>query len=265
MSRAGNGPVLRILSREIFTGSSGIDQLGQFQPQRAASRREGADSPGRAVPRSVTEGSRATAAKGENTLRLALVENVERLARPVATPGSFDHGVSWKSRLLRLQVKEAPSAELWKPNEALAITLIQGCGVRALAGEPDHIVAAAVGEAAKAVPEGEARRRRRHRDVAAIRGGAGAAASDGRRPRPQCARHRGAWTCSRFRALDLVEDRAVAGVQHDAGHRQQRAVGCARPSGRGAPRRCAGADRAPLPRSRLFSQSDSIACCRSCT
>jgi len=43
--------------------------------------------------------------------------------------GSFDHGVNWKSRLLRLQLNDAPPADVWKPKSRLEITLIQGCGV----------------------------------------------------------------------------------------------------------------------------------------
>ncbi len=43
--------------------------------------------------------------------------------------GSFDHGVSWFSRAFIDQVLPEPSAETWKPNWGLAITLIQGAGV----------------------------------------------------------------------------------------------------------------------------------------
>ena len=43
--------------------------------------------------------------------------------------GSFDHGVSWFSRLFSAQVKPPPSAETWKPKSGLAMTLIHGAGV----------------------------------------------------------------------------------------------------------------------------------------
>src|SRR6266850_4885307 len=43
--------------------------------------------------------------------------------------GSFDHGVSWFSRLLSDHVYPEPDSETWKPKEGFAITLIQGAGV----------------------------------------------------------------------------------------------------------------------------------------
>src|ERR1700758_4508530 len=53
----------------------------------------------------------------------------------MASPGtsvrwSFDHGVSWFSWLLSDQVKPDPDSDTRKPNTGLAITLIQGSGVR---------------------------------------------------------------------------------------------------------------------------------------
>src|SRR3954468_13740732 len=43
--------------------------------------------------------------------------------------GSFDHGVSAFSRLLRAHVKPAPSAETLNPKSGFAMTLIHGAGV----------------------------------------------------------------------------------------------------------------------------------------
>src|SRR5208282_6893942 len=43
--------------------------------------------------------------------------------------GSFDHGVSWFSRLFSAHVNPPPSAATWKPNPGLAMTLIHGAGV----------------------------------------------------------------------------------------------------------------------------------------
>ena len=43
--------------------------------------------------------------------------------------GSFDHGVSWFSRLLPAHVYPAPDSDTWNPNEELAITFSQGAGV----------------------------------------------------------------------------------------------------------------------------------------
>src|SRR6186713_1272903 len=47
--------------------------------------------------------------------------------------GSLLHGVSAFSRLLRDQVNPAPSADTWKPNWRLAMTLIHGAGVGCVA------------------------------------------------------------------------------------------------------------------------------------
>src|SRR2546426_10442542 len=52
------------------------------------------------------------------------------MASPGGSPtGSFDHGVSWFSRLLADQVYPEPDSETWKPNAGFEITLIQGAGV----------------------------------------------------------------------------------------------------------------------------------------
>ena len=94
--------------------------------------------------------------------------------------GSFDHGVSWKSRLLRLQVKDAPSAEVWKPNDALEMTLIQGCGVERSPVEPHDIVAAVLGRSRQS-------RSRRRGPVPSARGGR---AGRARRRRPTASARR---------------------------------------------------------------------------
>src|SRR5258705_12933214 len=43
--------------------------------------------------------------------------------------GSFDHAVSWFSRLLTDHVYPEPDSETWNPKPGLAITLIHGDGV----------------------------------------------------------------------------------------------------------------------------------------
>ena len=87
------------------------------------------------------------------------------------------------------------------------------------AAQPDDIIAAVAVEAAKAVPELQpvARRVPRRRGSAGCRGHDGPLVLD----RPFAARVQ----LGGFGPLDLVEDRAVARVQHDAGGREKRAVG----------------------------------------
>src|SRR5258706_5305437 len=53
------------------------------------------------------------------------------MASPDGSPtGSFDHEVSWFSRLLIDHVYPEPDSETWKPKLGFAITLIHGAGVR---------------------------------------------------------------------------------------------------------------------------------------
>jgi hypothetical protein len=42
---------------------------------------------------------------------------------------SFDHGVSWFSRLLPAHVNPEPDSETWNPKPRFATTLIHGAGV----------------------------------------------------------------------------------------------------------------------------------------
>ena len=57
-----------------------------------------------------------------------VVPHVDRFPGRSVT-GSFDHGVSWFSRLFRDHVYPLPSAATWNPNVGLAMTLIHGAGV----------------------------------------------------------------------------------------------------------------------------------------
>ncbi len=73
--------------------------------------------------------------------------------------GSFDQGVSWFCWLFIAQVKPPPSVDTWKPNDGLAMTLIQGAGVQSVPLEDRYIFAAVRAEAAEPVEEFERRAR----------------------------------------------------------------------------------------------------------
>ena len=220
----------------------GIDGLRQLDDQSAARRAEDADSPGRAAPRRSPPGRATTAANGENARCRRLVEDVDRFARPVA------HRIVDPRRQLEVAAVAAPGEgrALGRGVEAerrLAMTLIQGCGVER---SPVRRTTYSRPPSAKppiAVPEGE---------VGAVRlGGRGDAAQlaagrtmlaasiscgvsvDGRQLRGCSSPDLG--------ALDLVEDRCRCGCAARCGRPPAACGRCARPSGRGAPRRCAGA------------------------
>ena len=251
---AARGPALRIVSRDSFTGSAGSTSCVSSSvsgPRFAVKVREALP-----VPRLVAAAKdRARPPRTARTSAAGQIVDVEGLARPVG------HRIVRPRRQLEVAAVAAPGegCAFGRGVEAeralLEMTLIQGCGVAWPGGEPHHIVAAVLGRNRQSrstiSPSPSARR--------AATGRSGAAG--------------GRWTASRrlvpprsdavsrrlqrrgLGALDLIEDAAVARVQHDPRH--ARAASCRNVSSIRSRRTAKMCWRGPssLPRRRLFSHS----------